>query len=130
MVILCFHSDSVMKFSSLMMMQSLQKTCLEGPITSVAYCPLTKLTLLAVTMEVNKMILTNSYCGDRHRITATTEYLSKLRCEASESDILEWTYEGKGRMSINLGYVGSILNLCIIFVFQSLLLFELNDTVI
>lgn len=79
---------------------------MESPITSVAYCPLTNWTLLAVTMESNKMILTNSYCGDRHRITATTEYLSKLRCESSENGTLEWIYEGKGKISIDLGYVG------------------------
>uniref|UniRef100_A0A915PT60 BOP1 N-terminal domain-containing protein n=1 Tax=Setaria digitata TaxID=48799 RepID=A0A915PT60_9BILA len=77
---------------------------LESPVTSVAYCPLTKWTLLAATMECAKMILTNSYCGDRHRITATTEYLSKLRNDPSENKTLEWKYEGKGRISIDLGY--------------------------
>lgn len=88
---------------------------LEHPITSVAYCPLTKWTLLAVTMESNKMILMNSYCGDRHRVTTTTDYLSKLRCESSESDTLEWKCQGKGKMSIDLGYVSSTVNFCLIF---------------
>ncbi|MCP9260866.1 Ribosome biogenesis protein BOP1 [Dirofilaria immitis] len=75
-------------------------TSLKDPITSVAYCPLKKWTLLAVTMESENMILTNSHCGDHYRITATTEYLSKLRCKPSESGSLEWKNEEKTKYQL------------------------------
>ncbi|KAL3998017.1 BOP1NT (NUC169) domain family protein [Acanthocheilonema viteae] len=97
--------DGTLRLWSICDGRCLKTTNLESPITNVAYCPLTQWTILAVTMESNRMILANSYCGDRHRITATTEYLSKLRCESSESDTLKWKYEGKGKISIDLGYI-------------------------
>uniref|UniRef100_A0A8R1XZF8 Ribosome biogenesis protein BOP1 homolog n=1 Tax=Onchocerca volvulus TaxID=6282 RepID=A0A8R1XZF8_ONCVO len=97
--------DGTLRLWSICDGRCLKTTNLENPVTSVAYCPLAKWTLIAVTLESTNMILTNSYCGDRHRITATTEFLSKLRCESSENDILRWKYEGKGKISINLGYI-------------------------
>ncbi|OZC08933.1 hypothetical protein X798_04020 [Onchocerca flexuosa] len=97
--------DGTLRLWSIYDGRCLKTTNLETPVTSVAYCPIAKWTLIAVTMESTNMILTNSYCGDRHRIIATTEYLSKLRCESSGNDILKWKYEGKGKISINLGYI-------------------------
>ncbi|KAM3721512.1 Ribosome biogenesis protein [Dirofilaria immitis] len=97
--------DGTLRLWSVCDGRCLKMTSLKDPITSVAYCPLKKWTLLAVTMESENMILTNSHCGDHYRITATTEYLSKLRCKPSESGSLEWKNEEKDKISINLGYI-------------------------
>ncbi|VDN05697.1 unnamed protein product [Thelazia callipaeda] len=97
--------DSTLRIWSVCDGRCLKTTSLEGPVTSVAYCPLMKWTLLAVTMESNKMILMNSHCGDRHRISSTTEYLSSLNPDLSGNNGLKWKHEGKDRISVDIGHV-------------------------
>ena len=51
---------------------------MEGPVTSVAFCPNAELTLLAVSYEGHQIALLNTGCGDRLLVANTEKFLKEV----------------------------------------------------
>ncbi|VDN42719.1 unnamed protein product [Gongylonema pulchrum] len=82
-----------------------QTTNFDGAVTSVAFCPESKWTIIAVTLATGKLIVSNSFHGDRQLIASTTKYLAELREQVSQDESLQWKHEKDGCISVDLGYV-------------------------
>ncbi|VDN42888.1 unnamed protein product [Gongylonema pulchrum] len=69
-----------------------QTTNFDGAVTSVAFCPESKWTILAVTLATGKLIVSNSFHGDRQLIASTTKYLAELREQVARQVV--WHHKG------------------------------------
>ncbi|PAV90455.1 hypothetical protein WR25_14603 isoform L [Diploscapter pachys] len=82
-------ADGTVKIWMIDMGRCVKTFKVEGPVTSVAFCPNAELTLLAVSYEGHQIALLNTGCGDRLLVANTEKFLKELPIGEVESQI-DW----------------------------------------
>ncbi|CAD6198334.1 unnamed protein product, partial [Caenorhabditis auriculariae] len=63
---------------------------MDGPVTSVEFCPRSDLTLLAVSYQGKQTALINTECGDRLLVSKTEKFLEEVPIGEAEEGNVNW----------------------------------------